>query len=29
MRYFKPISTLIVGALIGTFVGPKVLTKIR
>jgi hypothetical protein len=29
MRYLKPFSTLLVGGLIGTFFGPKIMTKIR
>jgi hypothetical protein len=29
MRFFKPFSTLIVGGIIGTMWGPKLLTKIR
>lgn len=29
MNLFKPLPTLIVGALLGTFLGPKILMKVR
>jgi hypothetical protein len=29
MQFFKPLSTLLVGAVIGTFLGPKLLVKVR
>jgi hypothetical protein len=29
MRYFKPFTTLAVGALLGYLVGPKVVSKVR
>jgi hypothetical protein len=29
MSFFKPFSTLLVGAIIGTMFGPKIMMKIR
>lgn len=29
MRMLKPFSTLAVGAILGTFFGPKIMTKLR
>lgn len=29
MKYFKPFSTLLVGAALGYWVGPKLVSKVR
>jgi len=29
VKYFKPFSTLALGAILGTFFGQKVITKVR